>query len=106
MTANEETALELPVFSFKGYQATDESGNSYPVSDGENGVISIRLPAGFNGTLRLRFEEPWYWRLAEGVSLLTLLGTAAFCLIRRRNEPAAIPGFKNHAQRKERGDNA
>lgn len=68
-----ETAIEVPRINYKGYQATHlESGEKMTISDGKSGRIKIDIPAGFSGTISIKFISPWYWRLAELVSLLTL----------------------------------
>lgn len=65
--------VELPLFNYKGYRVTDDSGNKYEIHDGNMDLISIDVPAGFDGNLITRFVEPWYWRLAELVSFLTVV---------------------------------
>ena len=64
--------VELPVISYPGYHVVDSDGNEYNIRDGENNVIQFTLPADFEGTVRLYFWEPWYWRAAELTSLVTL----------------------------------
>ena len=46
---------------------------------GENNQICVILPAGYEGSLQVRFEEPVSWRLAEAVSgICVMLLLAAF----------------------------
>ncbi len=65
--------VELPLFHYKGYHVMDESGTEYEISDGTIDLISVELPAGFDGKLITRFIEPWYWRLAEIISVLSVI---------------------------------
>jgi len=51
---------------------TDDNGTEYEIHDGTIDLISVDLPAGFEGKLTTRFIEPWYWRVAELISLVTL----------------------------------
>ncbi|MBE5909504.1 MAG: hypothetical protein E7278_11835 [Lachnospiraceae bacterium] len=64
--------VELPLINYKGYHVTDDNGTEYEIHDGTIDLISVDLPAGFDGNLTTRFIEPWYWRVAEFISLVTL----------------------------------
>ena len=66
--------VEVPVFNYKGYCVRDEFGTEYNIEDGMNNVIKFMLPPGFSGKVVIDFEEPWYWRMAELVSLISVLG--------------------------------
>lgn len=65
--------VELPLFNYKGYQVTDEKGNSYEIEDGKNDVVKFSIPAGFEGKIYVDFKEPWYWRAAEMISMIAVL---------------------------------
>ena len=79
-----EGYVELPLFSYKGYQAVDENGREMELSDGENGVLRLTVPAGYEGTVEVDFVSPWYWRLSELISLLTAAGLAVGMFWKRR----------------------
>lgn len=68
-TGAEEGVVILPVLNYKGYQVTDDAGNQYEISDSEENLISVTLPANFEGPIYLRFEEPVSWTAAFGVSV-------------------------------------
>jgi hypothetical protein len=72
---SEGGTVELPLINYKGYHVTDDNGNEYEIHDGTIDLISVDLPAGFEGNLTTRFIEPWYWRVAEVISLLMLIYT-------------------------------
>ena len=72
--------VTLPIMNYKGYEVIDDKGNSYEISDGDQKEISISLPACFSGTLRVRFVEPVYWRVAELISLVSVLIFVVFCI--------------------------
>lgn len=74
-------SVEVPMFHYKGFRVWDESGTEYAVTDGVNHVIRFELPAQFSGTVTIAFVEPWYWRAAELISLLTALCLCAFHFI-------------------------
>lgn len=61
--------VEVPQFAYRHYQCRDlATKESYPVTRGTNNKIHVDLPDNYQGTLRIDFVEPWYWRLAEIVS--------------------------------------
>ena len=70
----EEGLMWLPLFNYKGYHVTDEKGNEYPIKDNYNNQIEISVPAGFEGYIQVEFKEPWYWRLSEAISLISVFG--------------------------------
>lgn len=74
-TSTQQVGLELPRLYYAGYQAlevTDE-GQHFPieVTDGTNHVIRLMIPEQTEGNITLSFREPWYWRLAEIITLLS-----------------------------------
>lgn len=86
--SGEEGTLTLPLLYYKGYQAYDmETGEKLEVFDGENHSVSVKVPAGYNGTICTRFISPWYWRVAE---IITLLSAAGFVLLYRRDKKKGI----------------
>lgn len=69
-----EQYVEIPLLYYRGYQATDIKRKSQmSVCAGDNGKIRINLPAGFDGSIQVAFEEPFSWRISELISLITLL---------------------------------
>ena len=66
-------SIEVPMYNYKGYQVWDEYGNDYGIYDGENRVIRFDLPADYEGKVYVDFVEPWYWRIAELISLISII---------------------------------
>lgn len=80
---------ELPILMYKGYQASDSAtGQKLEINDGFNHKLRVCLPAQYEGTVRIDFVEPLYWRIAEIVSLFTLIGLCAVTALRRRKSNA------------------
>lgn len=80
--AQTDAWVEVPQFAYRHYQCQDiKTQEHYPVTRGTNNKIHVDLPDNYRGTLRIDFAEPWYWRLAETVSLA---GFAAVILYTRR----------------------
>ena len=46
------------------------------IGAGENNVIRVLLPEGFEGTVQVDFVSPVYWRISELASVLTLMALA------------------------------
>lgn len=80
--------IELPLLYYKGYRAKESGGEILPVACGENNVVRVLVPSGFQGIIEVDFEGFWYWRVAEVISLVTLclLLRSAIMRIRRRRE--------------------
>ena len=66
--------LSVPLVNYKGYAAYDrDTGETFKIIDSANHTLQVQIPAGYSGTLKVEFREPWYWRTAEVVSLITIL---------------------------------
>lgn len=63
--------LELPMLCYKGYRAQDmDTGERFEIQAGTNQEVRVSLPAGYSGNLHVWYAGMWYWRVAEGVSIL------------------------------------
>lgn len=67
--------IELPLLYYKGYRAKESGGEILPVVCGENNVVRVLVPSGFQGIIEVDFKGFWYWRAAEVISFGT------FCLL-------------------------
>ena len=75
--------VSLPVFGFDGYRAALD-GEALSWTLGGNNRLTLSLPAGAHGTLRVWFAGKTAWRVADAISLLAALGLGAVVLRRRR----------------------
>lgn len=70
--------VELPMLCYRGYVAEDaENGSRLQIEYGNNYVVRVVVPEGFEGRIRVEFRGKWYWRVAEMLSLATL----AWCVL-------------------------
>jgi hypothetical protein len=70
---------------YPGYQAEDQaSGIKLPVIKGPAAMVQVELPGGYEGDLRVAFCEPKMWRVAEAISLLTVLALGAYGIRKRK----------------------
>lgn len=82
--AGQEGSVSLPLFAFDGYEVTiDGKETAYTV--GENNRLTVHLPAGTQGELRVRFAGKLLWRIADGVSLVTALALAVYVIRKRKS---------------------
>lgn len=70
---DQERSILLPILYYSGYQSYDMQNKAQlQTAAGNNGCVEVIVPAGYSGTFRMAFHEPWFWRMAEVISLLTL----------------------------------
>ena len=75
--------VTFPLFGFDGYEV-NLNGKKIEWARGENNRLAVTLPAASQGELTVRYVGLTIWRLADLVSLVTLIGLCAFCLRRFR----------------------
>ncbi len=80
-----EQAVELPLIYYRGYQAKDiNTGELIAVDgNGDNGKLRVQLAGNYSGTVRVKFQEPVLWRIAEIISLVTVL-TSGVLFVREK----------------------
>ena len=71
--------MDVPFIYYKGYRASGRTSDGeeikLDVDCGNNQVVRIYVPAEFDGQITVDFKEPFYWRIAEAVSLFAAAGT-------------------------------
>jgi len=83
-----EGILTMPLLYYKGYVAYDvDTKEELEVFDGENHSVSVKVPEGYSGVICTRFVSLWYWRVAEGITVLTVFGVV---LLYRRDKKKGI----------------
>lgn len=88
-----EGYIELPLLYYKGYAAKDKDTGQYlEVTEGENSVVKVLLPADYSGSFLVWFKSPWYWRLSEGISFLTAFAVIGCCIKSKRDRNNEILG--------------
>lgn len=83
VAAESDAQIALPMFGFIGY-AAELNGERIDWTLGENNRLTVPLPAGAQGELRVWYEGKAIWKVMDGLSAVSALGLAAFVLIRRR----------------------
>ena len=80
-TGDEEKTIEFPILYYTGYEARDsKTGDRLDIASGTNHVVSVSVPAGYEGKFEVTFEGASYWKVAQLVSLLCLLAVIGLSL--------------------------
>lgn len=75
-TGKDEAVISAPVFAYKYFRAYDENGGRIEIVTGEDSRLALVIAPDFSGWIQVKFEEPFFWRISEMVSLIFLLITA------------------------------
>lgn len=76
-----DTTIILPLFYYPDYHCWDmDTGEEYRTDRGDNNILWVYLPAGYQGTLGIAFKEPLLWRIAEIISLMAAIGYVFYVL--------------------------
>lgn len=71
---DEVQPVKVSFLDYKGFVATDKTtGEKLDTTCDEQHILTVLLPAGYQGTVQVSFRQPWYWRVAEFVSLAILI---------------------------------
>ncbi|MBQ7955108.1 MAG: hypothetical protein IJ282_05110 [Lachnospiraceae bacterium] len=82
-----EKYLELPLTGYKGYRVECSKDKELPrISDerGNHGDLRVAVPAGYEGTLEVSYEGFGCYRVAEVISLTTIIGICLYAMYHRR----------------------
>ncbi len=83
-TSIEEKKMELPLIYYPGYDGlTKDPSECLRLSEGKSHRIVVHIPGSYEGEIQVRYETPWYWRLAEVVSGITFIWLVLPTLDRR-----------------------
>lgn len=80
-TDGAEGFLDLPLLYYPGY--TTDTGTLYR---SQSGLVGLAVPAGFEGTVTVTWQEPKRWLAADLVSLVSIAALAGRAFYRRRKK--------------------
>lgn len=66
---NTEGQVYVPLLGYPGYRALDRDGNRFELAKTLNGMLTVIIPAGYEGSVDIDFAGFWYWRVSEIISL-------------------------------------
>lgn len=73
VSARTESRITFPLFDYDGFRATVD-GREIAVERGSNNRVSVVLPTGTSGALKIWFAGKWWWRVGDAVSAAALIG--------------------------------
>lgn len=77
--------MEFPLIGYKGYGLECSTEGPYITEQrGAHGDLRVAIPAGYKGELAISYQGFMSYRIAEGISLITIIGIIFICLWRRR----------------------
>lgn len=83
--------IEVPLINYRDYCAYDaETGIPLPIVDSENHTVYVQVAGRYQGTIAVKFREPWYWRAGELVTIFTLIGLCAYGIVYKRNRTTTV----------------
>lgn len=80
--------LEVNKHNYSGYVAIDDNKNHLNIEDGYNDLITVTVPAGYEGNIKVTFKQPGSWIFAELISLLFAVTLLALYIRSNRKEKA------------------
>ena len=80
--SDEEVTASLPVYAYRYFEATDGNGRNVELGMSDDYLISVKLAPKTEGTITVKFVSPTFWRVAEIVSLVTLLCLCFYAIIK------------------------
>jgi len=83
-TGSAAARIRLPLFAYPGYRLTGTDGAALTQADG---YLEVELPAGWQGSVTVRWTGLWYWRVSDAVSAL---GIAASVVLYRRHKKRRV----------------
>lgn len=82
--SEEYAKVEVPVLAYNHYCAMDMlTKKKFNISVGINNRLSIEIPPMYHGKIKIQFVSPWYWRISELLSLLTILVVILFSVSKK-----------------------
>ena len=75
--SGQDITAEFPLWSYKKYKAKSD-GKSLNVTESDSKRVAVEIPAGFSGSIKVYFSEPFTWRLAQIISVITAIAILVF----------------------------
>jgi hypothetical protein len=108
-TQDTQRYLEIPLISYPGYGIScipdDDTTSDTPIISLQNGShedLRIAIPDSWSGTIRIRYKGFLLFRVAELVTLFTILGLLLSYFYRRKNKFRGLPGIIEKDQKREK----
>ncbi len=81
----ETVSVQMPLIYYLGYDAETADGQSISVYGGEQGILTVDIPAGFEGSIGIWHRGFWYWDVAVMISLVAWIGVGILIYRSKKN---------------------
>lgn len=81
----EIVSVQMPLIYYLGYHAETADGQPISVYGGEQGILTVDIPAGFEGSIGIWYRGFWYWDVAGVVSLVAWIGMGILIYRSKKN---------------------
>ena len=71
--SDSEASVLVPIFCYKYIFAKDSNGTEYKLTPTDSYQYKVTVGSGFSDTMIIHFKEPMLWRVAECVSLVSII---------------------------------
>ena len=88
----DDSFIEFPLYYYPGYVATTENGDKLSLDRGSNNRVKVSIPNGFEGNIYVRYKEYPVWRIAELISVLSLIGLIILQKRKKTSKPKESNG--------------
>ena len=79
-------AVDLPLLEYPYYVLDSSAEGCALTGNGPNNTLSIEVPAGYEGSVTVRYEPPLFWNASAVVSALGLVGSIVYVVVTRRQK--------------------
>ena len=73
VSAQKGGCLEIPRFAYPHVRAMDKDGALLRTGVGSNNKLEILFDTNYKGIITVDFIQPWYWRVSQIISLISIL---------------------------------
>lgn len=80
-TSDFEQPINVSLFLFPGYVATDDSNETLLLQEGTDGLIAVMVPPHYHGNIKISVKEKPLWIVGDVISVVVLFGLLAAYIV-------------------------
>ena len=93
----EASIVSMPIYNYLYFNAYDKNGVLLSKEVMENNCFSVHIPRFYRGEVIVKFEPPYWWRIAELISVVFIIFFVCEMLPRGKRELNWFPKRKSRA---------
>ena len=82
---SEQQLVQIPILNYDNYHAYTEDGTELSIQNGTNNRLSIMVPSGYNGLIKVIYEIPLMWTISYFISAGLFIGIIVFAIYDNRH---------------------